>query len=933
MQFRMLGPLTVENDRGPVALGGPKPRALLAALLVEAGRVVSADRLVVALWGESPPPGAVSALRAYASRLRGALGAGQRLRFQAPGYVLSLDGAALDAVVFEQHLGAARRAAAADDHAAALQRLDAGLALWRGDALAEFADLEFAAAEAGRLNELRAGAVEDRLEALVRLGRPADAIPELEALARRHPTRERTTVVLMHALYGSGRAADALAAYHALRQHLADELGVDPGQDAEQAYLQVLAHDPALTTGRPTGNLPRAATELVGRDDDVAGARAALQAAPLVTLTGVGGVGKSSLAIEIAHRERDRFPDGGWLCELASLPDGGPVGHAVAAALSVQQRPLLTIEQTLIEYLRGRSLLLVLDNCEHVLDRAAQLVAEIVRHCPGVAVLATSRERLGVAGERLWAVPPLPIEAGSRLFVARATAARPDFHLDPASAQAVATICAQLDGLPLGIELAAARMRAMSPVEVAERLAGGGLLGEGPGPVARHRSLAAAVDWSFRLLPEPEQELFARLSVFAGGCDARAAHRVCLPDTDEDTAVDLLARLVDRSLVVAQRAGHRTRYRVLETLRAYGRGRLGGDLDAVAGAHARHYTELAEEAALALRGPAEQAWVERVLPDYDNLRAAFERAFADRDADLVLRLATSMGELTNLRVGYESVTWAERALALAGPEHPLWPAAVGAAARGAWNRAEFARARTLVARAGGREPLPFTSRTSYPADVLADVQLYEGDVDPALTYWEHESARATDPIRLVWTLYYVAICHAVKREPAAGVAAARESVRIAEETANPTALSMARYALGLVLKKTEPEASLALFEEAGKLAAAVRNFWWHGIALMEAAATRGVHGDPTRACAEFLDVLDHWDRVGDWTQQWLNLRYITRLLARLGADDDARVLHRCLLAAGKPSPLHDVGPIDVVGAPMSGADAVARARSALRSHV
>jgi len=181
----------------------------------------------------------------------------------------------------------------------------------------------------------------------------------------------------------------------------------------------------------------------------------------------------------------------------------------------------------------------------------------------------------------------------------------------------------------------------------------------------------------------------------------------------------------------------------------------------------------------------------------------------------------------------------------------------------------------------------------------------------------------------VWTLYYVAICHAVKRAPAAGVAAARESLRIAEETANPTALSMARYALGLVLKKTEPEASLALFEEAGTLAAAVRNFWWHGIALMEAAATRGVHGDQARAAAEFLDVLDHWDRVGDWTQQWLNLRYITRLLARVGADDDARVLHGCLLAAGKPSPLHDAGP----PVPMSGADAVARARSALRSYV
>ena len=542
-----------------------------------------------------------------------------------------------------------------------------------------------------------------------------------------------------------------------------------------------------------------------------------------------------------------------------------------------------------------------------------------MRHCPGVAVLATSRERLGVAGERLWAVPPLPIEAGSRLFVARATAARPDFHLDPASAQAVATICAQLDGLPLGIELAAARMRAMSPVEVAERLAGGGLLGEGPGPVARHRSLAAAVDWSFRLLPEPEQELFARLSVFAGGCDARAAHRVCLPDTDEDTAVDLLARLVDRSLVVAQRAGHRTRYRVLETLRAYGRGRLGGDLDAVAGAHARHYTELAEEAALALRGPDEQAWVERALPDYDNLRAAFERAFADRDADLVLRLATSMGELTNLRVGYESVTWAERALALAGPEHPLWPAAVGAAARGAWNRAEFARARTLVARAEGREPLPVHLAHLLPgrrarrraalrgrrrsgagllgARVRAGHRPHPAGVDALLRrHLPRGEAGSPRP----GSRPQGRACGSPRRRP----------------TPPPSPWPATRWAW--CSRRPSRRRRSRCSRRPGSLAASVRNFWWHGIALMEAAATRGVHGDPARACAEFLDVLDHWDRVGDWTQQWLNLRYITRLLARLGADDDALVLHRCLLAAGNRRRCTTSTRSDVVGAPMSG---------------
>jgi predicted ATPase/DNA-binding SARP family transcriptional activator len=936
MRFRILGPLVVEDERGPIALGGPTPRALLAALLVDAGRVVSADRLVVALWGDSPPPGAVSALRAYASRLRGALGPGTRLRFQAPGYVLALDGAELDSTAFEGHLAAARKTAAMEDHASALEELDAGLALWHGGALAEFVDEEFAAAEAVRLEGLRAGAVEDRLQALVHLGRPAETISELEALVRRHPTRESTTVVLMHALYASGRSADALAAYHALRHRLDDELGVGPGREAQEAYRQVLVHDPALATVRPRDNLPRAVGELVGRAADVEGVEGALLTAPLVTLCGAGGVGKSSLAIEVARRERDRFPDGGWLCELASLADGGPVGYAVAGALGVQQRASLTIERTLIEYLRGRSLLLVLDNCEHVLDRAAELVAEIIRRCPGVVVLATSRERLGVAGERVWSVPPLPIVDGSALFVTRATAARPDFRLDPASAHAVATICMHLDGLPLGIELAAARMRAMTPIEVAERLAGGGLLGEHPGPVARHRSLAAAVDWSFRLLSDVEQQLFSRLSVFAGGCDARAACRVCVPDVCEDTAVDALTRLVDRSLVVAQRVGERTRYRVLETLRAYGRGLLGADAVALTRSHARYYTELAEEAALGLQGPHEQAWVERALPDYDNLRAAFECAFAERDVDLALRLATSMGELTNLRVGYEAAGWAERTLELADPDHPLWPTAVGAAARSAWNRAEFDRARSLVARAEGRASPGGTSRTSYPGDVLADVQLYEGDVDPALAYYEREAlrARGTDPVRLVWTLYYVAICHAVRRQPTAGIVAARESLRVAEETANPTARSMARYALGLVLKKTDPDRSLALFEEAGRLAASVRNFWWHGIALMETAATRGVHGDAARACAEFLDVLDHWDRVGDWTQQWLNLRYITRLLARLGADGDARALHHCLVAAGKPSPLHDVGPFDVgpsdiTAVPASAADAVARARAAL----
>ena len=375
-------------------------------------------------------------------------------------------------------------------------------------------------------------------------------------------------------------------------------------------------------------------------------------------------------------------------------------------------------------------------------------------------------------------------------------------------------------------------------------------------------------------------------------------------------------------------SSERSRYGLLETLRAFGRERLrevGAD-DAVGRAHARYFAALAGELGSALHGPDERAWVERTLPDYDNLRTAFDRAVADRDVDTALALVTSVSELVHLRVGYEWARWAERALDLVDGDHPLRIAAIGAAARGAWNRGEFAGARALAERAGGVAPGRGTARIAYPGDVLADVALYEGDAVAALRHYEAEVRRARaddDPIRLVWTLYYVAVCRAVLRTPEQGMAAARESVDVAVTTGNPTALSMAHYALGLVLKKSDPERALARFDEAAGLAASVRNFWWHGIALMEAAATRAVHADPASGAAALAVVLDHWDRVGDWTQQWLNLRYVVRLLVRLGADEDAVVLHHALVAAGKPSPL-DARRLERAAAAL-GADGVAAA--------
>jgi predicted ATPase/DNA-binding SARP family transcriptional activator len=924
VEFRILGPLEVVDRGEPVAVGGPKPRALLAALLLTPGTVVSTDRLVMAVWGADPPRDAVGALRAYVSRLRAVLP--ERLRWRAPGYALDVADGELDAAEFHRLTGLARERAAVGDHRAAVDLLDTALGLWRGEPLDEFdaADID----RDGRLAhlvDLRLAAVEERAAGLLALGRGRAVVGELAALVERHPDRETLAALLMHALYASGRQADALAVYQDLRRRLVEELGVEPSDATRALHRRVLEQDPTLApveTDRPT-NLPRRGTALVGREQAIDAVAEALRSAPLVTLVGVGGVGKTRLAIEVAGRERDRFADGAWLAELAPLADGGSVAPAVAAALQMQQRHATTIEQTVVEYFATRSLLLVLDNCEHVLDAAAGLVQRIVAECPGVVVLATSREPLGVDGEQVWPVPPLPPPDAATLFVLRARATRPDFDPDGG---AVAEICRRLDGLPLGIELAAARTRAMSAAEIAERLDDGHLLARAARTAQpRHQSIAAAIDWSYRLLDEPEQRLFARMSVFAGGADLAALHAVCgEPGTTPSGTLDRVAALVDKSMVVAVEHAGVTRYRMLETLRAYARERD----DGTGRRHAEYFVGLAEAAARGVQGVDERAWIEATLPNVDNLRAAFELAFAERDVDLALRLVAALPELTHVRGMYEADEWAQRSLDLADPGHPLFAAAVGTAARGAWGVGDFARADALAALAPGCLLGAGAGRSGHPADVAADVALYRGDVAAAEAHYTSEVERARregDRIRLVWTLYYVAICRAVRRVPEAGVAAAQEALAVARETGNPSALSMGHYALGLVLKKSHPDQALALLDEAARLAAEVQNFWWEGIALMEAAATRAVHGDPAEGAAALVVVLDHWDHVGDWTQQWLNLRYVVRLLTRLGAEHEATMLHHSLLAAGKPSPLKTAGPGLALPAP----EAVALARETL----
>jgi predicted ATPase/DNA-binding SARP family transcriptional activator len=950
VEFRLLGDVEVLLDGQRLDIGHARQRCVLAALLVDVNRPTPAETLIDRVWADDLPHRARNALAAYLSRLRQLLADAENVQIvrQPGGYLLSADPLAVDLHRFRHLVGEAR---AAGDAVEAAALFDRALELWHGK--------PFAALDTPWFNDVRDSLEVERLsvtldrnDAGLRAGRHAELLGELTAALQAHPLDERLAGQLMLAQFRSGRQADALDTYRQMRERLVDELGVDPSPSLQAVHQQILDGDPAhrivepapaQRVGiRPLAGLPRRATSFVGREKDVLRVADALRDGSLVTLTGVGGVGKTRLALEAVDRIQLGYADGVSVCELAPLEDGSAVTHAVAAALRLQQQQGLGIEDTVIDYLRSRELLLLVDNCEHVLDEAAHLLDQIAAHCPKVSVLATSREALGVAGEQIMPVEPLTQADATTLFAERARASRPDFDLDHEPVGAVAEICRQLDGLPLAIELAAARMRMMSSLDVARRLDRLRLLSGGArGAMPRQQSLAATIDWSYQLLSEPEQALFARLSVFAGGFDLDAAHGVCGEDDNaEDDTLDLLTGLVDKSMVVVRGGADTTRYGVLETLRAYGRERLqdSGMGEYVAIRHAAYYAELAERAATGMHGADERAWVVRMLPDYDNLRAAYEHAGAAGDIDLALRLVTSLPEFVHLRIGYESSGWAQRLLDSVDPDHELFAAAVGFAARGAWNRGDFDRARSIALLAEGRTPGRGNGRVAYPGDVLADLALYAGDAEAALAHYDAEMERARaegDPIRLVWTLFYSAICHAALRTDHDGVAAAQEAVQVADATDNPTARSMARYALGLVLKKSEPDRALALFDEAARLAESVQNFWWHGIALMEAASTRAVHGEPDSAASELIAVIDHWDRVGDWSQQWLNLRYVTRFLARVGADDDALALHHALLGAGRQSPLsaEQVALLgDGPGDPLSGADAVVRARAALAQY-
>ena len=649
----LLGPVELRRDGERLALPGGKTTELLARLALEAGRTVRSERLIDDLWGDEALGTAKNTLQSKVSQLRKALGDPDLVTGGSSGYSLALDPSAVDAIEVCRLAELTSTLFAGGDSGEALRSSSAALEMFRGEILVDAGEAEWIRPHRARLVEVHEQLVEDAMAARLEMGAAAELIGELEALIQLNPLRERFRGQLMVALYRAGRQADALRAYQAARTVLGDELGLEPGRELQRIEAAILAQDPELDLPkRPsaghdvqasarTGNLPAAVSSFIGRTRELGELSNLVQSRRLVTLVGPGGSGKTRLALEVGEQSRSKFADGVWFIEFAPLKSGSDVAAAVASAVGLDDSDRLTA------YVAQRRMLLLFDNCEHVLDDAAAVAVGLLGAGPGVTIVATSRERLGVAGEMLYPVPSLDAEEAAELFVERARAGGlPADAFD--QLDAIARICDQLDRMPLALELAAARTRSLSLDEIVERVDDRFALLTGGDRTAavRHQTLRGVVDWSYELLFSAEQRVFRYVSIFTGGFDLDAAEAMCASDeTPISEVIDLLGNLVDKSLVnVSHRTGQ-IRYTMLQTLAEYGRQRLTAaseDVDA-RDRHLGWMVEVAIAAESGLRTSAQLKWVERARHERDNIRAALAWAVERRRAADAVAIVAGFG--------------------------------------------------------------------------------------------------------------------------------------------------------------------------------------------------------------------------------------------------------------------------------------------------
>ncbi|MEE3852571.1 BTAD domain-containing putative transcriptional regulator [Gordonia sp. LSe1-13] len=902
----LLGPVDVpaRADARADQFGSPRLRCLLAALASHANAAADVDWLAEILWPRTLPANPESALHNLVFRLRAQLrdrGAGERLRIvtAAPGYSLKVDRADLDSLLYMDRFRAGCAVADADP-IAALASFDAAEQLWRGTPYGEFADEPWARADVEALEQVRARLAEASAEALLRSGNPVDAASRLDGVAAEHPYRESVHLLRMQALWQADRPADALEVYRQLRQRLSTDLGTEPAASVRALHEEILAGEhpperPRRVAARPVEQ------RIIGRTAELADLAARLRPGALVTVLGPGGVGKTALVRELGrHRETV------WTAELAGVQTADDVVHSVASATQSAPRRDLTALDALVESLSTRAGLLILDNCEHVADAAADVARAVTARCRDVAVVATSRVPLGVDVEQVWVLDPLavpspdasPAETAQapavRLFCARAAARDNGFELTDGNHAAVAEICRRLDGLPLGVELAATKTRAIPPAALVDRLQWRfRILRSARGGDPRHRSLHALVDWSYTLLTDPARILFDTIAVFPSRFDLDDAETLADMSgvMDRVDVADAIAELVDTSMLSADG----TDYRMLETLRVFGIQELAdrGGLASTRAAHAQLTADRIAPLGRELFGPGHVEAATVVATHLDDVRQAVDHA-CDHDPALGERLLQGVIPYLELTMSTEVTEWSRRVRAArdsAADKADGSGAAWAIAAAGARFDGDLSAAKDHVRTGLSCRPAPAVA--VYLHMMSVEVGLFQGDLDMMYRCAENFRGAANDadmPGAGRMADLCVLLMDSYRGE---GTAAHQASLRIADTCAAAgeiTVAAWARYCAGECILDTDPASAADLLDDA--IAGAQRNGdrYLLGVALVSRASIEARSGQPEIAARLFSDVLCHWRDAGNWTHQWVSLRTVVDVLIRLDRGDAAAEL-------------------------------------------